>query len=367
MALAWQSLLVYGAFGGRWSGLFYTGSAVALPPALAGMETARAPDPVGFDGQYYRFIAHDPWLATDALAYVDNPPLRWRRILAPALAWAVAGGRAATIDLAFVAVILGFVAGGAGWTAANAVRLGLSPWWGLAFLALPATYISVERMTVDVALAALLPPFAVTAAGVPPWRLYALVAAAPLARETGVALAGACGLVALAERRLGRTAAFALTLAPFAAWASYVHARVGGDSTAWFGAVPLGGLVRRTLDPFPEAAAGLGLRIAGGLEFLSILGVWAAFFLVVREVRRQPRDPLVVAAALIAALFVFLAKEDIWQHAYGYARTMSPVLLLLALVAARDRRPILLAPWALMAPRIAFQAATLVLVALRSA
>ena len=366
LALAWQLFLVHGLYQGRWSGLFYTGTEVALPPALAGVEIARAPDPIGFDGQYYRFIAHDPWLATGARAYVDNPPLRWRRILAPALAWAAAGGNAAAVDGAFIATILAFAALGVGASARFVAAHGLSPWLGLAFLALPATYISVERMTVDVALAALVPPFSAFVAAGQGWRLYALLAVAPLARETGVALAGAVSLVALAERRLGRAVAVAVTLAPFVAWAAYVHSRVGGDSTAWFGAVPLGGLARRTLDPFPEAATGLGLRIAGGLEFLGILGVWAAFVLIALELRRRPRDPLVLAAALTAALFAFLAKEDIWQHAYGYARTMSPVLLLLALAAVRDRRPVLLLPWASMLPRIAFQVAVQALSVLRS-
>jgi len=356
LALAWQCVLVYGIYGGARSGLFYTGADVALPPAVEAEAPVRAPDPVGFDGQYYHVVAHDPLLRGEPAAYVDNPRLRWRRILVPGLAYGLALGRDGWVDAAFVVVLLAFTFVGLFWSARYAERCVFPAWLGLAFLLLPATFVSLERMTVDVALAALCVGFA--ALGKEDKRLgfYVLLAAAPLARETGLALAGAWALA----RRSGKAMAFTcLAAVPFACWALYVHSRTPSDATSWFGAIPLGGLVLRTLNPLPDAAPSLGLVLAGALEYLAVWGVWAALALTVLELRRNPREPLALASGLTLAVFAFLAKEDIWLHAYGFARTLSPALLLLALLGLRERRAVLALPWALTAPRIVFQAALL--------
>jgi hypothetical protein len=81
---------------------------------------------------------------------------------------------------------------------------------------------------------------------------------------------------------------------------------------------------------------------------------------VIVELRRSPREPLVLAAAFTLAIFAFLAKEDIWLHAYAFARTLSPAFLFLGFLALRDRRPILALPWALVAPRVLYQGALLI-------
>ncbi|MEZ5396565.1 MAG: hypothetical protein R2724_27745 [Bryobacterales bacterium] len=94
-----------------------------------------------------------------------------------------------------------------------------------------------------------------------------------------------------------------------------------------------------------------------------MLGVWAAIVLVARELKRTPAEPLALAAALTLAIFVFLSKEDIWRHSYGFARTLSPAFLLLGLLGVRERRVWLALPWALTAPRIGYQLALLVLTA----
>lgn len=357
LALAWQCFLVYGLYGGDWSGLFYTGGGVALPRAIEAEAPRRAPDSVGFDGQYYHVVAHDPLLLGEPAAYVDNPRLRWRRILVPALARGLAFGSDDAVDAAYVGVVLAFALAGVFWSARFAAVCGYSAWLGLGFLLLPATFISLERMTVDVALAALCAGFAVQAKQGARVALFAVLALAPLARETGIALAGAW---ALAKRSATAAGMAVLALIPLAGWALYVHSRTPSDATAWFGAVPFGGLLARTLNPLPEAAPSLGLELAAGLEYLAILGVWAAIILTVLELWREPREPLALASGITLAVFAFLAKEDIWLYAYGFARTLSPALLLLALLGLRERRFALALPWALAAPRILFQAMLLV-------
>ncbi len=353
LALAWQTFLVYGLYGGDWSGLFYTGSEVALPPAIAAEDPARAPDAVGFDGQFYHVVAHAPTPPADSAAYVDNPGLRWRRILVPGLAHALAFGRDSGVDSAYLAVVLAFTAAGVWWAAELAVRHGASAWLGLVFLLAPATFISLERMAVDVALAALCVGFAVRVQQDKEIPFYAVLTLAPLARETGIALAGAW----LLAQRSGRAALLAAaSLAPLAAWSLYLHSRTPADATAWFTGLPFAGLVLRTLEPMPEAAPTWGLQLASGLDYLALLGVWAAIVRTALELRRAPRQPLALAAALTLAIFAFLAKEDIWLHAYGFARTLSPALLLLALLGLERRRAALALPLALTVPRMLYQA-----------
>jgi hypothetical protein len=130
-----------------------------VPDRLAAF-TYRDPSPHGYDGQFYRFIAHDPFLRQGTPAYLDGPVSRSYRILVPLLAWILAGGRQGLIDGAFVLVIAASVFGGVYWLACAMVRLGRNAAWGLLFLALPGTIVSVDRMTVDVALAALTACFA---------------------------------------------------------------------------------------------------------------------------------------------------------------------------------------------------------------
>ena len=368
LALVGQLALVYGLYDGDWSALFYTGADVEPPAAVAGEDPRRAPDPVGFDGQYYHFIAHDPLILADTQAFVDNPSLRWRRILVPGLAYVLGMGRAGAVDAAYIAIVLASTFLGVLWLSRYSIGHGLPAGTGLAFLLLPATTISLERMTVDAALAALCVGFVLLVERRPAPRLltfHLLLALAPLARETGVACACAWAIVQLVRRRFAAAALALATLTPFVLWSLYVRLQTSSDATVWFGGVPLSGLVARTLTPFPTPTPTLGLKLAAGLEFLAVIGAWVAVVFVARRLLRDPRDPLAVGCALLVALFAFLAKEDIWLEVYGFGRTLSPVLLWLGMTAIRDRRWGRLAPWALIAPRVIYQAGLLAAAALK--
>jgi hypothetical protein len=50
-----------------------------------------------------------------------------------------------------------------------------------------------------------------------------------------------------------------------------------------------------------------------------------------------------------------LGMFDIWESAYAYGRTMSPLLIVFGLIALRDRKPTFAVPLALILPRIALQ------------
>lgn len=138
LGLAWQTLLVNRLYDGNWSALFYHGVyGGGLPdePAFAG--TYLFPNDFGFDGQYYRIIAHDPFHARDYFRYIERPVMRYRRILVPFMAYALALGRQRYVDAGFIAAILLFIALGVYWLGRYAVLFGRSPAWGWAFLLAP--------------------------------------------------------------------------------------------------------------------------------------------------------------------------------------------------------------------------------------
>lgn len=363
-SLAFQGLVIASG-GGNWRYLFYTGAARELPPSMGAADIARAPDPTGFDGQYYHIVAHDPWLTGDTEGYVDNPRVRWRRILVPALAWLLAFGQTGFISAAYVLVVLGFTVLGVFWCARLAQLTGYSPWLGLAFLALPATFVSLDRMTIDVALGALTAGYALYLRTNSYGKLAVTLTLAPLVRETGLLLLAGYCLWRLVNRHTVPVFAAASAALPTLAWYAYVHSRTGPDSTPWVAAWPFSGLLGG-LSAARFGVGGLGAQIALGLDLLALAGILLAIAATLRVVLPQPPDALAWSALLFIPLAAILGKADVWEQTYAFARIFSPLLLLLG-VFALDRRAWWWAlAWAVAAPRLAWQCALYLLAASRA-
>ena len=187
---------------------------------------------MGYDGQMYHLIAHDPLMRRGAVAAMDDPALRYRRILVPALAWAIALGHDSAIHAAYFAVILGFVFLGVYWFARVMVLQGRHPAWGLMFVVMPATLVSMDRMTVDVALAALTVGFVLYSdAG---WKVLPILACAALTRETGLLLTAGYGVFLLSRRRFADLVWAAASTLPAIVWYVYVSRNVPPGSLMGF-------------------------------------------------------------------------------------------------------------------------------------
>lgn len=365
LAFAAQWFLVHFAYDGNWTALFYSGEKYGTPPELAVERIYLFPGSYGFDGQIYHSIAHDPLMRRGVSDRVDAPRLRYRRILVPLLAWIGAGADGSRVDRTYRAVVLIFVFLGSYWSARVAAGLGRSPHWGAAFLLLPATIVSLERMTVDVALAALVAGW-VLAVGRPPSRLQWLaLALAPLVRETGLILVAAAVIVALSQRRIGSAVAAAATALPACAWFAFVQARTPPlDYPNSF--VPLSGIAGALVHPasYPAGkAGGSGLHAAWRsvaptamqmMDGVALVAIVVAFVLAARWLRMQ-RSPLAWAAGLFALLGAFTQRPDNWIHVYDFGRVYTPLLMLLAFegLARNERR--WLVPWWLLEPRLLFQ------------
>lgn len=354
VAAAWLAINIAGAYDGDWSGLFYSGAEVTLPSSLEG-HTRRVDDPTGYDGQFYHLLAHDPLMRRGFTDHIDNLSLRWRRIGVPALAYLLAAGNDDYIDYAFVTIQLAFLFLGTFWLARYAEQQDRHAAWGLAFLLVPAVLVSLDRMTVDLPLAALTAAFALYAASTNRRALYAVLTVAPLVRETGIILT-AGWFVHRALRRDWRAMALsAATAAPTIAWWGYVRSQTWADGTNWYGAYPLSGIIERTIAGSGIPPLSGWLETAATLEEVANAGMWLAFALAGYLVWKRSTGYLELTAILFAVFASMLGRLDIWTSAYAAGRTMSPLLLVLGLLALRGCSWVFAAPLLLMLPRIALQ------------
>lgn len=298
------------------------------------------PNSTSFDGQFYHYIAHDPFLRTDLKDYIDDPRMRYHRILIPLLAYVLAWGRSPLIDPACEVVCLLSVALGVYWSCRFAQRSGLAAAWGLLFLAMPAIPITPDRLVVDGGLAA-------------------------LTRDTGLLLVLAYCVYLVCRREFRGASVFVLSAAPTLTWFGYV----------WFGYVqahttgnsyrpsllPLVSIVRAVAHPsrYPAATPLVPAVIAA--DYLALAGALLAFVLAHVWFARGPCVPLRIAAALFAALGLLFQIAGQWDNVFTFGRIYAPLLVCLSGTAAVTRNPWLLLPAELMLPRIAIQFAPQVL------
>ena len=320
VVLAWQALTVDANYAGNWTGLFRAGWRTPVPARLA-PGTFRNAHPRGYDGQCYRFLAHDPFLRHGTATDLDTPIARSRRILVPLLAWALAGGQQGAIDGAYV----------------------------LLFLAVPATIVGIDTMTVDVTLAALTACFAWHwgSGREPGWGLWFTLAAAGLTRETGLLLAAACVLAALVKRDYRRAAFWGTAVLPALGWYEYLHFAIppaGGTPLSvpgWLWPRPQLGIVMRAIDPprYPLLGASVE-RIIRALDTVSLLAMMVAAALGILRLRWAKPAAIRAALGLQVALLLAITDEMFWTPPYGYCRPFAPlfVLLLAGDAAGRGRR-----------------------------
>lgn len=354
LVLAWWGLIVSANYGGKWSGLFCAGSRFPAPPELAAEATYTIPGSGGYDGQFYHFVAHDPWMQRGFTRFADGPRLRWRRIFVPAAAWFLALGRDTWVDTAYMAVMLAIIGLGIWWASLLAAERGLHPAVGLCFLIFPATIVTLDRMVVDGALGALTLAFIVYARR-PGLGFWVLLAVAGLTRETGLLLtAGFCAAEVLA-RRWKNAAVFATAALPTLAWYGYVGSRIGPGLDIRL-ASPGWRLLRvfrsRQLDQYPESL----FALFRSMDYVAILAMYACILLALWLFVRGPRTGVVCSAALFAAT----ALWHQWAHAYDIGRVYTPMFILIGVTSN-----VAVATSSLIIPRVALLFAVQVKLLLR--
>jgi len=354
----WLALTVRYNYGGNWTALFCTGADQRVPAALLAEKLYTFPASLGYDGQFYHYIAHDPLGRTQLPSYIDAPQLRYRRILVPALAYLIALGQGRFVDAAYFTIVLAFVFLGCYWTSRFAVLHRRHPLWGILFLAAPSVLISIDRMTVDVALAALCVGVAVYAAEGRNRPLLLLLVAAPLVRETGLALTAAYCLWALLRKESRRAAYGALTVLHFAAWCGYVQLHFVAHDFSLLLSPPLRDLAGVIFHPYPYPWGPAMNATVISADLLALAGSLAAIALAFRLGLKRSGpllEYMILATGVVGLALALFAFRDAWVSAYSHARVLSPLVVLLALRSLERRSWIDLAPILLVLPRIGMQ------------
>jgi len=348
IAFGFQAVTVRYNYGGNWSALFCVGSRLPQPPDLPQPYQFR--DSFGYDGQFYRLIAHDPWTTRGYSRYIDNPRYRYSRILAPGLAYLLGAGNDRWIDAAYLIVNLLFLFLGTYWAATIAQRWSWSPWIGLLFLAIPATIVSIDRLTIDLAMAALcvgyiaLRRFSV--------GRFLLLAAGPLCREIGFLLIAAACIDRLRTRDYRNAVLVALTAAPALLWGIFEILHTSSQPTHYLSAIPLAGFVDRILHPYPYRFSLTLNGIAQTLDYVALAAIPVALWCLWRLRRVALERPELL---LCAVPVIFVNNPDVWAEVYAFGRTMSAFWVFLALYGAERRCWYALLPIPLLDLRIGLQ------------
>jgi hypothetical protein len=206
--------------------------------AIAGL-VPTAGNTVGYDGQFFLFIAADPF---GARPYLDNAAYRYSRPLYPLTARVVSLGRVGA--LAWVLVLLGIAAVGVATFALATIlaRDGVGPWYGALFAAYPGIFLAVSHDLAE-PLA-----YALVALGllVLPRRLVlgsVFFALAGLTRETTLIFPVVLGLWLLLKERRRRDGGLVLAISVL----PYLALKLGLG--VWLGA--FGAPQQARLEPIP--------------------------------------------------------------------------------------------------------------------
>ncbi len=179
----------------------------------------------GYDGQYYFFIACDPFARRTGAGYAD--PYYWQRVLHPLLAWAVAGGEPARIPAAMAGVTFLSILAGTWALLALIPHQGAARWWALAYaLGLGHLYglqLSVGGPALSLALCLGAVLAWTRGRG---WTCGILLALALLARESAVLVMGPLALWSFLK---GRRRDAVLAAAAFPGWPGRPTSTTGWD------------------------------------------------------------------------------------------------------------------------------------------
>jgi len=105
-------------------------------PQIWTAETLIQKDSVGYDGQYYYYIAHDPFILGQSYDHIDFPAYRYQRIIYPLSAWLLSFGQPTLIPWMMMAVNLIAILLGTWFLIMILQHFGRSPWYSLFYAGL---------------------------------------------------------------------------------------------------------------------------------------------------------------------------------------------------------------------------------------
>ncbi len=331
-AWLWQFLTVHYNYQGNWTALYCIAPHMPVPDFLRSENLYIFPKgSEGFDGQEYHLIAHDPWLRRGSADAIVGPVIFYQRMLVPVLAWTLALGRDAWIHRAYYAVILGFLFLGVYWSSRVAARFGFRPAWGLAFLFTPAAVTSIDRMTVDVAVAALVAGFVWYVKDGPSWKIFALLACAALTKEQAVPMIAAYSLYLATRKRFAAAVWMAGAALPTLAWFLYLeHMRPSAPLLFTMSWVPMAGFFDALAHPAVYRLTPFKNSAGVAFDYVALAGYALALALAARFAWQRRWNPSVAAVYAFAIASMAVRDPVDWTGVYNFGRGLTPLFLLLA-------------------------------------
>jgi len=330
--IGWQSLTVHYQYGGNPTGLFWISPNMPVPAILRGERFYLFKDIMGYDGQTFHLMAHDPWMHRGVYENMGDAGYRYQRIFVPAVAWLLAAGSDQWVHTTYFTLVDAFLSFGVYAAARLAQRAGRSVWWGFLFLVNPASIASMDRMTVDGPFLALAAGVLLLAEETVSWRTAGLLAAATLTREVGALLILACLTQQYFMRRyFGCMWTLAAAL-PYLAWRWFVvrHTPVEGVRNL-LSAIPLYGWAERWLHSESYALPPLENAFAVAGDYAAMTGMTIALGITAAAALRRRWGTRQAAMYAFAALAMFIGTREIWEDAYGFGRAFAPLLFFVAL------------------------------------
>jgi hypothetical protein len=298
-----------------------------LPAERFWTPSTRVEPGVGYDGQWFFYIAHDPLLREpDPETFLDLPAYRYARILYPTLAWALALGQPAALPWTLLAVNLLAVLGGTVACLDLLGQLGASRWLALAFAFSPPMMIGVSAMLAEPTSFALVVAGLALAVRGRHRPAGVILALAVLAREPSILIPLGLGLYALGRLDWRRGAAYLLPLGVPVAWHLSIWIRLGAlpssQSPSNFG-LPFGGAYYRFGLLLGWHAPMLGEPVPSGnvLSEAVIVATSAAIILVGLLKIVERRDAFAWLLWLQAVLLVGTSPV-VWADLYSYGRVL---------------------------------------------
>jgi hypothetical protein len=245
----------------------------------------RFPGPA-YDGQFDHYIAYDPLMTRSFAKSIDAPRLRYRRVIVPAVAFVLVFGQDRAIAFGCIAALRCPSFWGHTGSAGSPLRRGFQPRRACSSASRLLSRSPPERLTVDAALAACCPGFALYLQELSDYKLYAILPAAALIRENGLLLTAACALFLVGTQDFGLAILFSTATVPAVCWYFFCRA-------AHSGAVCRFHPPHR--EPIPYPLTGLAVPILRVLDLLALAGIGAALSWAVCRAFGHSRTPVTVA------------------------------------------------------------------------
>ena len=326
--LGYQAFYVHATAPGQWSALFFNGSRFAHP----NVENFGYiyPDSYGYDGQWYRLLALDPLLNKGLTKYLDNPRLRARRILIPAIAGALGKESLPASEYWFIAITDVTMALG-GLCFVRLAKDSCAPVAAaILYLFIPAIPVSTDRMVLDgpsVAgfLAVLL--FFRERRTAP---LMMVLTALPLVRENAVPVTAGVALAYFLARDYRKMLLATVTGLPSIAWWIYEARRTPPSNETHLFSIPLAPQVIRLFTLIHrQVPAWLNVAL-WAVDFVAMACLLFAFALfakiMIRELQRgnmEGETCIVLPVVLVAAI---ASSAEILKDPSGFMRIDSMLI-----------------------------------------